>query len=129
MQFILRIISGLFGLFFLTSTVNWIRSPVDAAAGLQMTLLENPGLNTQIGDFTAFFFTLAFCLIFGAWRQRPDFITAGGIMLGSAAIFRLSAAQFHGATLFEVAVIFELVCAIILFAYARSLNQTEAENA
>ena len=42
MQFILRIISGLFGLFFLTSTVNWIRSPVDAAAGLQMTLLENP---------------------------------------------------------------------------------------
>ena len=122
METVLRVLTGVLGLFFLWSAAQWFFSPVTAAQGLMMELLENPGLNSQLGDFTAFFFTLSFCLLFGAWRRRPDFLIAGGLLLGSAAVFRLTAGQFHDATVFTQAVIFEVIGAAIIFATARKMQ-------
>ena len=52
-----RIISGIIGIFMLFNAFNWILDPAAAAESLSMTLLEGKGGNTQIGDFTSFFFT------------------------------------------------------------------------
>ena len=54
---IARILSGIIGLFMLYTCVGWLVNPANAAAGLAMPLLEGMGGNTQIGDFTSFFFT------------------------------------------------------------------------
>ena len=52
-----RLISGIIGVLMLLQALNWLFDPSSAAAGLSMSLLEGEGGNTQIGDFTSFFFT------------------------------------------------------------------------
>ena len=52
-----RLIPGIIGAIMMLSAFNWIIDPSSAAAGLSMSLLEGEGGNTQIGDFTSFFFT------------------------------------------------------------------------
>ena len=49
-----RIFTALFGLFFVSSTIQWLTNPKMAAEGLAMDLVTGMGLNSQIGDFTAF---------------------------------------------------------------------------
>ena len=58
-----RVISGIIGAFMLLQAFTWLIDPSSAAAGLSMSLLEGQGGNTQIGDFTAFFFTA------GLWQS------------------------------------------------------------
>ena len=58
---IARLISASIGLVLLSSAFRWTLDPESAAAGLAMALVEGPGdttmgMNTQIGDFTAFLF-------------------------------------------------------------------------
>ena len=69
-----RVISALIGAFMLYSTLGWILDPACAAAGLAMTLVTGPGettlgMNTQIGDFTSFFFTAGIMACIGAYRS------------------------------------------------------------
>ena len=71
---IARMISGVIGLLMLSSALRWILDPASAAAGLAMVLVEGPGnttmgMNTQIGDFTAFFFTAGLMACIGALRN------------------------------------------------------------
>ena len=70
-----RVISALIGVFMLYSALGWILDPASAAAGLAMTLVEGPGettlgMNTQIGDFTSFFFTAGRMACIGAYRNE-----------------------------------------------------------
>ena len=70
-----RVISGLIGAFMLYSALGWIIDPASAAAGLAMTLVTGPGettlgMNTQIGDFTSFFFTAGIMACIGAYRNE-----------------------------------------------------------
>ena len=62
-----RLISGIIGAFMLLQALNWLFDPSSAAAGLSMSLLEGEGGNTQIGDFTSFFFT---CLLYTSPSPR-----------------------------------------------------------
>ena len=70
---IARILSGLIGLLMLYTCVGWIMDPATAAAELAMPLLEGMGGNTQIGDFTSFFFTAGVFAsrIMGPHGKRP----------------------------------------------------------
>ena len=79
-----RIISGVIGLFMLSSAVRWILDPASAAAGLAMVLVEGPGestlgMNTQIGDFTAFFFTAGLMACIGAYRNQHIWLYAASM--------------------------------------------------
>ena len=70
-----RLISGIIGAFMLLQALNWLFDPSSAAAGLSMSLLEGEGGNTQIGDFTSFFFTAGLMAIIGAyrvWKGTPN---------------------------------------------------------
>ena len=114
-----RAISGLIGVFMLYSALGWIIDPKSAAEGLAMTLVTGPGettlgMNTQIGDFTSFFFTARLMACIGAYRNEHIWLYATISLLGSAAVFRTYAGLVHGADFLTVAIIFEIVMSLLL---------------
>ena len=117
-----RIISGIIGVFMLLSAFNWLIDPSGAAESLSMSLLEGEGGNTQIGDFTSFFFTAGLMSIIGAYRNEHIWLFTTISLLGSAAIFRISAGLFHGTEFLTSAIIFELVSAILLLISAHKIK-------
>ena len=115
-----RVISGLIGVFMLYSALGWIIDPASAAAGLAMALVEGPGettlgMNTQIGDFTSFFFTAGIMACIGAYRNEHVWLYGTISLLGSAAVFRTYAGLVHGADFLTTAIIFEVVMSLLLF--------------
>ena len=114
-----RVISGLIGVFMLYSALGWILDPAAAAAGLAMTLVEGPGettlgMNTQIGDFTSFFFTAGIMSCIGAYRNEHVWLYGTISLLGSAAVFRTYAGLMHGADYLTQAIVFEVVMSLLL---------------
>ena len=112
---IARILSGLIGLFMLYSCYGWVTDPSSAAAGLAMPLLEGMGGNTQIGDFTSFFFTAGLFACIGAYRKEHTWLYASISLLGSAAVFRSLAVVTHGSDPLTMAIVFEIIMTAILF--------------
>ena len=117
-----RFIPGIIGVFMLLSALNWLIDPSGAAEGLAMSLLEGEGGNTQIGDFTSFFFTAGLMSIIGAYRNEHIWLYTSISLLGSAAIFRISAGLFHGTEFFTSAIIFEIVSSILLLISAYKIK-------
>ncbi len=116
---IARVISGLIGLFMLSSAFRWILDPETAAAGLAMALVEGPGdttmgMNTQVGDFTAFFFTAGLMTCIGAFKNQHVWLYTTLSLLGSAAIFRIYAGLVHGADFLVKAIAIEIVLSMLL---------------
>ena len=114
-----RVISGLIGVFLLYSALGWIIDPFSAAAGLAMTLVTGPGestlgMNTQIGDFTSFFFTAGIMACIGAYRNEHVWLYATISLLGSAAIFRIYAGLVHGTDFLTAAIMFEVLMSSLL---------------
>ena len=115
-----RVISGLIGVFMLYTALGWIIDPASAAAGLAMALVDGPGettlgMNTQIGDFTSFFFTAGIMACIGAYRNEHVWLYGTISLLGSAAVFRTYAGLVHGADFLTTAIIFEVVMSLLLF--------------
>ena len=106
----------------LLSAFNWLIDPSSAAEGLAMSLLEGEGGNTQIGDFTSFFFTAGLMSIIGAYRNEHIWLYSTISLLGSAAIFRISAGIFHGAEFLTSAIIFEILSSILLLISAYKIK-------
>ena len=117
-----RLISGIIGILMLLQAFNWLLDPSSAAAGLSMSLLEGEGGNTQIGDFTSFFFTAGIMAIIGAYRNEHVWLFTTISLLGSAAVFRISAGFFHGADFLTSAIAFEIVASILLLISANKIK-------
>ena len=111
---IARILSGIVGLFMLWTCLGWLMDPEAAAAGLAMPLLEGLGGNTQIGDFTAFFFTAGVFACIGAYRAEHAWLYASISLLGSAAVFRSLAIVAHGSDPLTQAIVFEIIMTAVL---------------
>ena len=116
---IARVIAGVIGLFMLSSAIRWILDPASAAAGLGMVLVEGPGdttmgINTQIGDFTAFFFTAGLMACIAAYRNEHVWLYTTLSLLGSAAIFRIYAGLVHGADYLTRAIAIEIIISVLL---------------
>jgi len=116
---IARIIAVVIGLFMLSSALRWILDPASSAAGLGMVLVEGPGdstmgMNTQIGDFTAFFFTAGLMACIGAYRNEHVWLYSTLSLLGSAAMFRIYAGLVHGADLLTRAIVIEIIISVLL---------------
>ena len=127
-----RILSGLVGVVMLISAINWIIDPVAAAASLEIkeslsdvggeTLL---GRNTLIGDFTSFFFTAGILSCIGSYRNEHEWLYGPLVLLGSAAIFRLTAGVMHGTEFWVPGIISEIIFAIMLIV---SINLMKKSN-
>ena len=108
-----RIIPGIIGSIMMLTAFNWIIDPSSAAAGLSMSLLQGEGGNTQMGDFTSFFFTAGIMAIIGAYRNEHIWIYATVCLLGSAAIFRIYSGLMHGTEFLTSAIFFEILTSIL----------------
>ena len=117
-----RVISGIIGAFMLLQAFLWLIDPLSAAQGLSMSLLEGEGGNTQIGDFTSFFFTAGLMATIGAYRSEHLWLYTTISLLGSAAIFRISAGLFHGADFLTSAIAFEIIASILLLISANKIK-------
>ena len=111
---IARILSGIIGLFMLYTCVGWLVNPANAAAGLAMPLLEGMGGNTQIGDFTSFFFTAGLFACIGAYRAEHIWLYPTISLIGSAAFFRSYAVVAHGSDPLVSTIIIEIIMSVIL---------------
>ena len=120
-----RLISGIIGILMLLQAFNWLLDPSSAAAGLSMSLLEGEGGNTQIGDFTSFFFTAGIMAVIGAYRNELLWLYTTISLLGSAAIFRIIAGTFHGTEYLTSAIIFEVVASALLLISARKIKSED----
>ena len=87
-----------------------------------MSLLGGGGGNTQIGDFTSFFFTAGLMATIGAYRSEHLWLYTTISLLGSAAIFRISAGLFHGADFLTSAIAFEIIASILLLISANKIK-------
>ena len=117
-----RVISGIIGAFMLLQAFLWLIDPLSAAQSLSMSLLEGEGGNTQIGDFTSFFFTAGLMATIGAYRNEHLWLYTTISLLGSAAIFRISAGLFHGADFLTSAIAFEIIASILLLISANKIK-------
>lgn len=110
-----RITTGVIGLLFASTGIQWVVTPDSAAATLYLEIPENVmARSTLIGDFAAFFMAAATMCWIGAFRQQAIWLRASALLIGSAAVFRLSAFFFHGAGLPYELVAIEVICATFL---------------
>jgi hypothetical protein len=126
MKILFRVLSGLVGLMMLTNGVRFMIDPAGAAAGLGMELLTGIGASTQIGDISAFFFSIA---IFVTLAQRPGtghWLIPAAVLLAAAAVTRTLTAVTGHAPLATQFIVPEVIMATILVVAAR-LRRDEAD--
>ena len=111
---IARILSGLIGALMLLNCLWWILDPATAAKGLEMPLLVGLESNSQIGDFTSFFFTAGLFACIGAYRAEHVWLYPTISLIGSAALFRSYAVVAHGSEPLVSTIVFEIVMSAIL---------------
>ena len=122
---IARILSGLIGILMLLNCLWWILDPTTSANELAMPLLEGLGGNSQIGDFTAFFFTAGLFACIGAYRAEHIWLYTTISLLGSAAIFRSYAVMVHGSKPLMEAIGFEVVMSAVLIICAFLMKKSQ----
>ena len=122
---IARILSGLIGALMLWNCLGWVLDPATSAKELGMPLLEGLGGNSQIGDFTAFFFTAGLFACIGAYRAEHTWLYTTISLLGSAAVFRSYAVMAHGAEPLMEAISFEgaMSAALVVCVFLMKRNQ------
>ena len=111
---IARILSGLIGALMLLNCLWWILDPATAAERLAMPLLVGLESNSQIGDFTSFFFTAGLFACIGAYRAEHVWLYPTISLIGSAALFRSYAVIAHGSEPLVSTIVFEIVMSAIL---------------
>jgi hypothetical protein len=118
----------------LISAIGWIIDPVAAAAGLEIKESLNDvggetllGKNTLIGDFTSFFFTAGILSCIGAYKNEHEWLYGPLVLLGSAAIFRLTAGVIHGTEFLVTAIISEVLFAIMLIISINLMKKSQQE--
>ena len=112
---IARILSGLIGVLMLLNCLWWILDPSTAAEGLAMPLLVGLESNSQIGDFTSFFFTAGLFACIGAYRAEHIWLYPTISLIGSAAFFRSYAVVAHGSDSLVSIIIIEIIGKIIIY--------------
>ena len=120
-----RILSGLIGILMLLNCLWWILDPATAAEGLAMPLLVGLESNSQIGDFTSFFFTAGLFACIGAYRAEYIWLYPTISLIGSAAFFRSYAVVAHGSEPLVSTIVFEIVISAILILCVFSMRKTQ----
>jgi len=122
---IARILSGLIGVLMLLNCLWWILDPSNAAEELAMPLLEGLGSNSQIGDFTAFFFTAGLFACIGAYRAEHIWLYPTISLIGSAAFFRSYAVVAHGSDPLVSTIMIEIIMSAILILCVVLMKRTQ----
>ena len=111
-------LSSVLGVVLLFIALQWIFMPASAAESLGMLYLEGDGRNTQIRDFTAFFFASSIMCFLSLSSKQYEFIFCCGLIYLIAGTFNIIASVIHDAPLGVSSLIAEIVFASIAFTAA-----------
>ncbi|MDG2333584.1 MAG: DUF4345 family protein [Myxococcota bacterium] len=118
----LRVILGIFGLIFLYNALNFLLSPVDAAIGMGMELLDDMGRSSQVGDIGGFFLGTGAMLLLGAYQKSSVWLRAAAVMVGAVAIMRILAWGIQDAAFATVFIGVEIVITAVALYAASSFD-------
>lgn len=113
MHIALKIALGIPALLFAFVGLGWVTDPASTAPTFGMPLLEGAGLSTQVGDLSAFFFTLSAMLVIGIFSQQKAWFQATAMLLLLTAVFRTVAWGVHGASFETQSIAIEVIVGIL----------------
>lgn len=120
---LVRILVLVPGVLFLVTGLRWLLAPSAVAPEFGLVLGSGIGLSSQVGDMSAFFLTLAVCILMGLTTQRSIWYYPPIILLSLTAIGRTLAWLLHDAALATDLIVPEVVVALILFLASRYLPE------
>lgn len=123
MTTLVRILVLLPGVLFLVTGLRWLLAPAAVAPEFGLMLGSGTGLSSQIGDMSAFFLTLAVCILMGLTTQRSIWYYPPIILLSLTATGRILAWLLHDAALATILIVPEVVVALILLFASRYLPE------
>ena len=90
---------------------------------LGATLLEGTGRTAQIGDTSAFFVGAGMMLVWGAIRNQPNVLSAGGLLVGLVVPGRVVSAVYHGGAWTPDEIVAECVITILALTTATLIQK------
>ena len=122
---IYRAIAGLIGALLAATAGGWLLDPETAAGTLGMTYMDGIGRSTLVGDMSAFFVFLVVMCVMGAITKVGHYLHSAALLLLLAAFFRTLAWGVHGAEFATTFIVFEVVCAALLFFSGTKIGQRD----
>ena len=123
MNSVLKVLVLVIAVSFLVTGLRWLLAPVGVAPTFGLTLDQGVGLSSQVGDMSAFFLTLATCLLIALISARRSWYYPAIMLLSFTAIGRIVAWLVHDAALALDLIAPEVVVSIILLVASRRLSK------
>jgi putative copper export protein len=121
----LKVVVVLAAILFFVNGVRWLVAPAGIAPMFGLDLASGVGLSTQVGDMSAFFFTLGACMLIAVISERKTWYYPAIMLLGFAAIARILAWLVHGAAFAGDLILVEIIVTIILLIASQRLPTTD----
>ena len=123
MNKVLKILVLLPAILFLVTGLRWLVAPAGVAPTFGLTLDQGVGLSSQVGDMSAFFLTLASCMLIALISGRRSWYYPAIMLLSITAVGRILAWLVHDATLALDLIAPEVIVSIILLVASRRLPE------
>ena len=123
MNKVLKILVLLPAILFLVTGLRWLVAPAGVAPMFGLTLDQGVGLSSQVGDMSAFFLTLASCMLIALISGRRSWYYPAIMLLSITAVGRVLAWLVHDATLALDLIAPEVIVSIILLVASRRLPE------
>jgi hypothetical protein len=123
MNRVLKILVLLPAILFLVTGLRWLVAPAGVAPTFGLTLDQGVGLSSQVGDMSAFFLTLASCMLIALISGRRSWYYPAIMLLSITAVGRILAWLVHDATLALDLIAPEVIVSIILLVASRRLPE------
>ena len=121
MNSVLKVLVLVIAVSFLVTGLRWLVAPVGVAPIFGLTLDQGVGLSSQVGDMSAFFLTLASCLLMALISGRRSWYYPAIMLLSFTAIGRIVAWAVHDAALALDLIAPEVIVSIVLLVASRRL--------
>lgn len=126
---VLWVLTGLIALNFLVTGLRWAAAPSDAAEAFNMSLFNGAALSSQIGDIGAFFMGMGLFVLLGLVTKKREWFLAAAVLVFGAALFRILAWLFHGASLTMQFIVPEIIIGTLLLIASKKLTADKPQEA
>ena len=123
MNRVLKILVLLPAILFMVTGLRWLVAPAGVAPTFGLTLDQGVGLSSQVGDMSAFFLTLASCMLIALISGRRSWYYPAIMLLSITAVGRVLAWLVHDATLALDLIAPEVIVSFILLVASRRLPE------
>ena len=123
MNKVLKILVLLPAILFLVTGLRWLVAPAGVAPMFGLTLDQGVGLSSQVGDMSAFFITLASCMLIALISGRRIWYYPAIMLLSITAVGRVLAWLVHDATFALDLIAPEVIVSVILLVASRRLPE------